>query len=202
MLNQHHLYCWLQTCRRWPQGARTPSFHVSHTGNSPGCPWVCFQTVVFAECQEQPLIRQGAQGQAKAGAESYSRQLKEEMRKADNNCSYTELYQLGSVSRVSVGCGEAFRGMTPGSLVPVFGLSVPATCLEKLAASGRVLQPCVSWGVQTPSARCQPWKGPFQKVRAGTDGKWSLFSLESFPFGRIYHKGGVPPVPFPKQGSK
>lgn len=174
MLNQNHLYCWLQAGRRWPRGARTPSFHVSHTGNSPDCPWVCFQPSPPWRCSHPGAARSvcwvtGAAsdqrgspdlwGQAMAWAESQSRQLIQKMSKAENNCSYTELYQLGGVSRVSVGCGGAFRGMSPGSLVPVLGLSVPATCPEKLATAGRVLLPCVSWGVQTPSARCQPGKG-------------------------------------------
>lgn len=217
MLNQHHLYCWLQTGRRWPRGARTPSFHVSHTGNSPDCAWVCFQPSPLWRCSH-PGADSGVcwmtgtasdqrgspalLGQAMAWAESNSRQLIQTYSRADNNCSYRGLYQLGGVSRVSVGCGEAFRGMSPGSLVPVFGLSVPAMCPEKLATAGRVLQPCVSWGVLTPSARCLPWKGPFQKVRAETGGKWSLFSLESFLWGESSIKVGFFPVPFPKQGSK
>lgn len=37
------------------------------------------------------------------------------MNKALNNYSYAALHWLGDVSRLNVGCGETFRGMTHGS---------------------------------------------------------------------------------------
>lgn len=61
---------------------------------------------------------------------------------AHSNYSYTELYQLGDVFRRSVGCGETFKGM-PALFPP--GVSQPCA-LEKTAAAGRVLQPCVGQG--------------------------------------------------------
>lgn len=66
---------------------------------------------------------------------------------AHNNYSYAELYRLGDVSRLSVGCGETFRGMDGRWQPALFPPGVSQPCaLEKTAVAGRVLQPCVGRG--------------------------------------------------------
>lgn len=216
MFNQHHLYCWLLTCRRWPQRARTPNFHVSHTGNSPGCPWVCFQLSPPWRCSHpgadsgvcwMPGAASGGRGspdllgQAVAWAESNSRQLMQETSNAGNNCSYTELYQLGGVPRVRV----AVVRLSEGWHLAAWSLSL--YCLSQPCALRRWLQLGGSYSPVSAGECRHPLQGAShgkclsRRSERGQMENGLYLAWKAFLLGGSSIKVGFLPVPFPKQGS-